>query len=79
MVQGSNIHERKLELIQWISTIDDDAVIDQIDQVREGSTNDWWDEISADEKEMVLKGIAAADAGDLIPHSEVLKRYEKWL
>ena len=73
-----NIQNKKLELIQWLSTIEDASLLDKILALRK-QEKDWWDTISDDEKASIKRGIADADAGKLIPHSEVRKRYEKWL
>jgi predicted transcriptional regulator len=65
-----NIEERKLELIQWLSVIDDVSLLDRLAELKEQSTRDWWDEISDDEKESISKGLEDADAGKLKPHSD---------
>ncbi len=40
---------------------------------------DWWDTISEYERQGILQGLAESDAGLGKPHSEVMKKYEKWL
>ena len=74
-----NIQERKLELIQWLSVIDDVSLLDKLAELKEQSTVDWWDEISEAERESVSKGLEDADAGRLKPHSDARAVYEKWL
>ncbi len=74
-----NIQERKLELIQWLSVIDDASLIEKVAKVRDDSVSDWWNEISEAEKESIAIGIKDADAGLLKPHSEARAKYEKWL
>ncbi len=74
-----SIQERKLELIQWLSLVDDDSLIDKVAKLREESVSDWWDEISDAEKESINKGLAQADAGQLTPHSKARAKYDKWL
>lgn len=76
---STNIQERKLELIQWLSLVDDDSLIDKVAKLREESVSDWWDEISDAEKESINKGLAQADAGHLKPHSNARAKYDKWL
>jgi predicted transcriptional regulator len=39
---------------------------------------DWFDEINADQQRDVLEGIAEADRGETVPHSEVVKLFGKW-
>ncbi len=75
----ANIQERKLELIQWLSLVDDDSLIERVAKVRDESVSDWWNEISDAEKDSITKGIEQADAGQMKPHSDARAKYEKWL
>jgi hypothetical protein len=76
---SASIQERKLELIQWLSMIDDPVLIERIADLRDQSASDWWDEISSAEKDSILTGLADADAGKLRPHSDARAIYEKRL
>ena len=75
----ANIQERKLELIQWLSVIDDVSLIEKVAKVRDDSVSDWWDEISEAEKQAIESGIKDADSGHLKPHSDARAKYEEWL
>lgn len=75
----TNIQERKLELIQWLSVIEDVSLLDKLAELKEQSTRDWWDEISDAEKESISKGLEDANAGRLKPHSKARAIYEKRL
>jgi hypothetical protein len=74
-----NILNKKLELIQWLSTIEDSTIIEKIMDLRKKESKDWWNSISESEKESIEKGLNDADAGKLNPHSNARKLYEKWL
>ena len=74
-----NIQNKKIELIQWLSTLNDMSIIEKIIKLREQEKSDWWDEISVSEKKSLEKGIKDADAGNLKSHSDVKKIYKKWL
>ena len=72
------IQNKKLELIQWLSTIEHLNFLDKIsDMISRERKKDWWDEISEAEKQSIEKGIAQADAGKLNPHSKARKIYGK--
>jgi len=75
----ANIQEKKLELMQWLSVVDDVSLIEKVAKVRDESVSDWWNEISEAEKESIAIGIKEADAGVLKPHSDARAKYEKWL
>ena len=74
-----NIQNKKLELIQWISTIEDTTIIEKIMDLRKKESKDWWNSISENEKESIEKGIKDANSGKLNPHSNARELYEKWL
>ena len=74
-----NIQNKKLELIQWLSTIEDSTIIEKIMDLRKKESKDWWNSISESEKESIEKGLQDADSGKLNPHSNARKLYEKWL
>jgi predicted transcriptional regulator len=40
---------------------------------------DFWDELPEEVRADIDEAIKQADAGELIPHEEVMKKYQKWL
>ncbi|MDR6968038.1 hypothetical protein J2X31_002053 [Flavobacterium arsenatis] len=74
-----NLQNTKLELIQWLSTLDDASILEKIMDLRKREAKDWWNSISELEKQSIEQGIKEADAGKLTPHSNARKLYEKWL
>lgn len=74
-----NKQNKKLELIQWLSTIEDSTIIEKIMDLRKKESKDWWNSISENEKESIEQGLKEADSGKLNPHSNARKLYEKWL
>ena len=73
------ILNKKLELIQWLSTLEDKSIIEKLLEFRKEETKDWWQSISEEEKKSIEIGISEADNNDLKPHSEAKKLYAKWL
>ena len=74
-----NIQNKKLELIQWLSTLEDSTIIEKIVALRKNESKDWWNSISEIEKESIEQGLNDANSGKLNPHSSARKLYEKWL
>ncbi len=74
-----NIQNKKIELIQWLSTLNDESIIEKIMKLRESEKIDWWEEISKEEIKSIEEGIRDAKSGKLKSHSEARKLYEKWL
>ena len=73
------IQNKKIELIQWLSTLEDISIIEKVLKLRDREKNDWWIELSKAEKESVEKGIKDANQGKFNSHSQARGLYEKWL
>jgi predicted transcriptional regulator len=74
-----NVQATKLELIQWLSTLDNPKVLEQILAIRNTTKNDWWSETSSEIQQSIEQGLNDADSGKVHPHTEVRKLYGKWL
>lgn len=74
-----NIVNQKLELIQWLSTIEDTSIIEKIMDLRKTESIDWWNSTSESERESIELGLKDAESGKLNDHFEARKLYEKWL
>ena len=74
-----NLQERNLELIQWLTLVDDDSVLEKVARLKDEDASDWWGDISDDARESIRKGVEDAENGNLKPHSEARAIYEKWL
>ena len=73
------IQNKKLELIQWLSTIEDLSVLNKIIDLKKQENKDWWNLISDNEKQSIEKGLQDADTGKLNSHSKARQLYDKWL
>jgi hypothetical protein len=74
-----NLQNKKLELIQWLSTIEDSSIIEKIMDLRKKESSDWWNSISERERKSIENGLKDAESGKLSSHSNARKLYEKWL
>lgn len=74
-----NIQAEKLELIRWLTSVNDVSILEKIKSFRLKNSKDWWNEISEAEKQAIEQGLKDAEEGKLIPHDKVKKKYEKWL
>jgi len=75
----THISNKKIELIQWLSTLEDQSIIEKLLQFKKEESKDWWNSISDEEKSSIEKGIIEANEDNLKPHSIAQKIYEKWL
>ena len=74
-----NLSNRKIELIQWLSTIEDPLIIDKIMDLIQKENKDWWVSISESENDSIEVGLKDANSGKLNDHSKARKLYENWL
>jgi predicted transcriptional regulator len=74
-----DIQSEKLRLIQWLAGLNDPSTIRAFIDLKKAREADWWDTISKDERAEIEEGLAQADRGEVVPHSEVMEKYKKWL
>ncbi|WP_179008755.1 hypothetical protein [Winogradskyella forsetii] len=65
------IENKKLDLIQWLTSLTDEHIISKLYALKQGSDIDWYDELTIADKNAITKSIAQADAGETISHIEV--------
>lgn len=70
----------KDQLHEMIDRIDDPEVLYAIrDILIQPLAADFWDELPEEVKKSIEIGLKQADNGEVIPHEEVMKKYEKLL
>jgi hypothetical protein len=67
----------KLELIEWLTHLDDDDTITYLKIVKDSSEKggDWWQDLTSDQKRGIERGLRDIDAGKVTPHDQVRKKY----
>ena len=67
----------KLELIEWLTHLDDDDTISYLKIVKDSSEtgSDWWQDLSDEQKLGIEKGLRDIDAERVTPHDQVKKKY----
>lgn len=74
-----DIQAEKLRLIEWLAGLNDTKTLSEFISLKKKKEVDWWDEISAEERNEIEEGLKQADNGELISHEEVMSKYKKWL
>ncbi|HNQ68187.1 MAG TPA: hypothetical protein PKN32_07405 [Bacteroidales bacterium] len=72
-----DILAKKYQLIEWITNISDSNLLDKLMKIAE--TTDWWNEISETERKSIEKGLKDIEENRVFDHSEVRKKYEKYI
>jgi len=71
----AELNETKLNLIAWINQISDADLISLLEGIRSSrSKGDWWDELSAAQKKIILSGLRDAEDGKLISSRSFWKK-----
>ena len=67
----------KLELIEWLTKLDDDETIQYLKIVKDSKDkhSDWWDELSEEQKKGLQRGLNDIDQGKVTPHDAVKSKY----
>lgn len=64
------LETRKINLINWISTIQEDDILNKVEKIQK-ETTDWWDTISNEDKAAINEGLEQLDRGQFFTRSQV--------
>jgi hypothetical protein len=67
----------KIELIEWLTHLEDDATLNYLKIVKESSTkqDDWWNLLSDQQKSGIYRGLRDVDASRVVAHEDVKTKY----
>ena len=67
----------KLELIEWLTKLEDQETINYLKVVKDSSSNkkDWWHSLSEKQQLGIQKGMKDIEQGKMIVHDEVKEKY----
>ncbi|HJR99467.1 MAG TPA: hypothetical protein VJ780_00925 [Flavobacterium sp.] len=72
-----NLATRKYNFIQEITTMDE-VLLAKLEMVLKASKKDWFDDLSAEEKAEIEKGLKEANNEQLLSHKEAMSQFDKW-
>lgn len=67
----------KLELIEWLTKLNDDETLDFLKIVKESRKNnqDWWFDLTNEQKKGIERGLRDISLGNVTLHSEIANKY----
>ncbi len=78
-IRFMEVLEKKQELIRWISSLEDDVKIANLwDTMQDIQEEDFAYSLSEEEREGILQGLRDIEEGRTLPHSEVMRKFDKW-
>jgi predicted transcriptional regulator len=73
-----DIQAEKLNLIKWITEVEEPSVIEQFIALKNEQQRDWWNEMSDEEKAEIEEGLSEASRDEVYSHEEVMAKYKKY-
>ena len=71
-----NLETRKINLINWISTLQEENILERVEMIQKEKT-DWWDTTSNRDKNAINEGIEQLDRGDHLTHAQVRSKIKE--
>jgi hypothetical protein len=69
----------KQELHRLVDKCDNETILEEAKVLLQAAnTNDWWDELSEEDKNLVMESEVQYGKGDFISHEELMQRFEAW-
>ncbi len=65
-----NIEARKINLINWISAVQDEETLDKLENLQKEKT-DWYDSLNEEDKKAIEEGIKQLDNNIFLTHNQV--------
>jgi len=73
-----DLQAEKLNILQTIMSTTDEGLIMDVKAFLGNRKADWFDELTAQQQTDVLEGLAQADNGETVTHTEAVKLFAKW-
>ena len=75
-----DLQTERQSLIDWISQLEDESIIEDIKSLKENSTNwkDWGDDLSEAEKKGIEEGLRDIEEGRTYTYEQVKDEVKKW-
>ena len=69
----------KKEIHQLVDKCNDEILLNETKELLiAAGSGDWWDELSEEDKSLLMESEAQYDKKDFISHQELMKRFEVW-
>lgn len=71
-----NLENRKINLINWLSSVQEEDVLAQVEKIQK-EKSDWWDSVSENDKKAINEGLGQLDKGEYLTRSEVRSKIKE--
>jgi hypothetical protein len=71
-----NLETRKINLINWISTLQEENILEKVEKIQKEKA-DWWDALNDEDKKAINDGIDQLDRGEYLTHKQVRSKIKE--
>ena len=71
-----NLETRKINLINWISSIQEAEIIEEMEKIQKKKT-DWWNTVNNKDKQAIEEGLSQLDRGEFLTRSQVRRKVKE--
>jgi hypothetical protein len=68
----------KKELHQLIDNCENEILTEAKDLLQSESANDWWDELSVTDKDLLMESEKEYEKGKFITHASLMQEFKEW-
>lgn len=65
----------KLELIEWLTKLNDLETLNYLKLVKESRNHDWWIDLTEQQIQGIQRGLKDIDEGRIVSHEDVKRKY----
>lgn len=73
--RAMNIAAKKIELIEWLTGLQDEKLINKVDGLKKVAEADWWDTLSKEQQQDIQAGLMDVESGKKKDFKKVLAKY----
>jgi predicted transcriptional regulator len=71
-----NIETRKINIINWISSIQEEGILAEMERIQKEKA-DWWNTVSSEDKKAINEGLEQLDKGEFLTRSQVRNKIKE--
>ncbi len=71
-----DIKADKLQLIEWLTQLNDSSIIDKIKAIKSQEESDWWNSLTPTQKQDIEAGLLDLESDRKYPFDEVMAKYK---
>ena len=71
-----NLENRKLNLINWISSLQEEEILNKVEKIQKEKA-DWWDKVSKEDEIAINEGLGQLEQNEFLTHDQVRSKIKE--